>query len=290
MQEEAAIAVLAEEYDKIQAKMDADEELAARLTLEEQEKYKIKEMARLLAEFFKKRKKQLAAERAEAIRNKAPIKTQVRNRMIAYLKHMGKYTHRQLKNKDFEEKLEEEYSAEKEELRANMDIVPKDDITINVESLATKVQIERDAQEETSKEAVIKELDNIQAMIEGDEQLAAILKTKEQEQFSIEEKSRMLVEMIAERKRGVTRVYRPKDITNDLNIEFNIDVSYKIAWKGKQLALKLNQRDLISSFAQLSYSCYNLKLANENTVTRIDTDHEGRFKMLFIAFGAAVRI
>ncbi|GKD31033.1 hypothetical protein Tco_1241811 [Tanacetum coccineum] len=38
-------------------------------------------------------------------------------------------------------------------------------------------------------------------MIEADEQLAARLQAKEQEQLSIEEKSRMLVEMIAERKK-----------------------------------------------------------------------------------------
>ncbi|GKB06719.1 hypothetical protein Tco_0834952 [Tanacetum coccineum] len=36
----------------------------------------IEERARLLAEFFKRRKKQLAAERAEAIRNKPPTRTQ----------------------------------------------------------------------------------------------------------------------------------------------------------------------------------------------------------------------
>ncbi|GKD20702.1 hypothetical protein Tco_1222405, partial [Tanacetum coccineum] len=77
-----------------------------------------------------------------------------------------------------------------------------------------------------------------------------------------------------------------EDIINDLNIKSNIDVSNKRAWKGKQLALESNQGDLISSFAQLPYYSYNLKLANENTVTHIDTDHEGRFKMLFIAFGA----
>nr|GEW74070.1 copia protein [Tanacetum cinerariifolium] len=56
---------------------------------------------------------------------------------------------------------------------------------------------------------------------------------------------------------------------------------------GQQLALKSNQGDPISSFAQLPYYFYNLKLANENTVTHIDTDHEGRFKMLFLAFGVA---
>ncbi|GJT23796.1 hypothetical protein Tco_0893733 [Tanacetum coccineum] len=86
----------------------------------------------------------------------------------------------------------------------------------------------------------------------------------------------------------VTRVYRPKDIINDLNIDLNIDVSYKRAWKGKQLAVESNQGCPIALFAQLPYYCYNLKLANENTVTHIETDDEGRFKMLFIGFGVSI--
>ncbi|GJZ57456.1 hypothetical protein Tco_0612950 [Tanacetum coccineum] len=149
-------------------------------------KVQSKERARLLAEFFERRKKQLAAERVEAIRNKPPIRTQVRNRMITYLKHMGKYTHQQLKHKNFKEvqklyerekkwiddfkpidddsqqqaestkkrpradskeesskkqKLEEDNDAEKEELRDSMDVVPRDDVAIDVESLATKYPI-----------------------------------------------------------------------------------------------------------------------------------------------------
>ncbi|GKE40929.1 hypothetical protein Tco_1464334, partial [Tanacetum coccineum] len=84
-------------------KIDADRELAVRLTHEEQEKYTIEERARLLEEFFERRKKQLATERAKAIRNKPPTRTQARNMMITYLKHMGKYTHQQLKHKNFEE-------------------------------------------------------------------------------------------------------------------------------------------------------------------------------------------
>ncbi|GJW72645.1 ribonuclease H-like domain-containing protein [Tanacetum coccineum] len=185
-QEEATSAALAEEFDEIQARIDADHELAVRLTHKEQEKYIIEERARLLAEFFERRKKQLAAERAEAIRNKPPTRTQVRNMMITYLKHMGKYTHQQLKHKNFEEvqklyerekkwiddfkpidddsqqqaestkkrpradseeesskkqKLEEDNDAEKEELRDSMDVVPRDDVAIDVESLATKYPI-----------------------------------------------------------------------------------------------------------------------------------------------------
>nr|GEV75264.1 transposase, MuDR, MULE transposase domain protein [Tanacetum cinerariifolium] len=86
--------------------------------------------------------------------------------------------------------------------------------------------------------------------------------------------------------RDVTRVYKPKDIVNDLNIEYNFDISYKRAWKVKQLALESNQGCPIASFVQLPYYCYNLKLSNENMVTHIDTDNEGHFKMLFIGFGA----
>ncbi|GKE90369.1 hypothetical protein Tco_1567844, partial [Tanacetum coccineum] len=48
-QKEATSAALAKEFDEIQARIDVDYELAVRLTHEEQEKYIIKERARLLA-------------------------------------------------------------------------------------------------------------------------------------------------------------------------------------------------------------------------------------------------
>ncbi|GJY82033.1 hypothetical protein Tco_0494784 [Tanacetum coccineum] len=84
----------------------------------------------------------------------------------------------------------------------------KDQITLD-EELALKLQAEeqaelekeRVAQEEASRAANIEELDRIQAMIDVDEQLAARLQAEEQEQFSSEEKSRMLVELIAKRKK-----------------------------------------------------------------------------------------
>ncbi|GKE69539.1 hypothetical protein Tco_1527611 [Tanacetum coccineum] len=62
----------------------------------------------------------------------------------------------------------------------------KDQIALN-EELALRMHAEEQA--------------NIQAMIESDELLAARLQADKQEQFSIKEKSRMLVEMIAERKK-----------------------------------------------------------------------------------------
>ncbi|GJZ91744.1 hypothetical protein Tco_0663809 [Tanacetum coccineum] len=102
-QEEASKVAIAEMFDEVQARIDADYELAARMTQEEQEKYTIEERARLLADVFERRKKQLAAERAEAIRSKPPTKTQLRNLMMTYLKNMGGYRHSQLKGKSYEE-------------------------------------------------------------------------------------------------------------------------------------------------------------------------------------------
>ncbi|GJV59079.1 hypothetical protein Tco_1465179 [Tanacetum coccineum] len=126
-------------------------------------------------------------ELAELDRHNKEDKSRIREqKMITYLKHMGKYTHQQLKHKNFEEvqklyerekkwiddfkpidddsqqqaestkkrpradseeesskkqKLEEDNDAEKEELRDSMDVVPRDDVAIDVESLATKYPI-----------------------------------------------------------------------------------------------------------------------------------------------------
>ncbi|GKC70323.1 hypothetical protein Tco_1116206 [Tanacetum coccineum] len=88
-------------------------ELAARMTLVEHEKYIVEERARMLAEFIKNRKKQLVVERAEAIRSKPPIKSQLRNLMMTYLKNIGRFTHAQLKHRDFEQ-IQGLYNKEKE--------------------------------------------------------------------------------------------------------------------------------------------------------------------------------
>ncbi|GJR23589.1 hypothetical protein Tco_0972116 [Tanacetum coccineum] len=102
-QDQASVDYIASLYDEVQAKMDASEELAARLQMEEREMYTIEERSKLLAEFFERRKKLLAEERVAAVRNKPPTRTQLRSLMMTYLKHTGKYRHNQLNKKTFEE-------------------------------------------------------------------------------------------------------------------------------------------------------------------------------------------
>ncbi|GJV40810.1 hypothetical protein Tco_1419250 [Tanacetum coccineum] len=114
-QEEASRAAIYEEWDNEQAMMEADYELAANLQENEREAMSIEEKSRRLAELIRERKKFFAAQRAEAIRNKPPTKTQRRNQMIQYLKNMAGYSHAQLKDKSFDECKKEECSKKKDE-------------------------------------------------------------------------------------------------------------------------------------------------------------------------------
>ncbi|GKE11812.1 hypothetical protein Tco_1415363, partial [Tanacetum coccineum] len=118
------------EFDEIQARMYVDHELAIRLTHEEQEKHTIEERATLLAEYFERRNKQLATERAEAIRNKPPTRAQVKNRIITYLKHM-----------ESNEEATTDYEQEKEELRMWLAVVLDEDETVYLEILSVKYPI-----------------------------------------------------------------------------------------------------------------------------------------------------
>ncbi|GJU71908.1 hypothetical protein Tco_1263313 [Tanacetum coccineum] len=139
------------ELDKAQKERQKQEEAT------KQEKYTIEERARLLAKFFKRRKKQLAAERAEAIRNKPPTRTQKlyerEKKWIDDFKPIDDDSQQQAEStkkrsradskeeSSKKQKLEEDNDVEKEELRDSMDVVPRDDVAIDVESLATKYPI-----------------------------------------------------------------------------------------------------------------------------------------------------
>ena len=99
---------------------------------------------------------------------------------------------------------------------------------------------------------------------------------------------KLLARLIAPKLKDSSRIYRPRDIKDDLAEQFNIDISYKKAWAGKNRALELLTGCPTESFDRLPYYFYNLEMANDGTVTHIDTDDEGHFKMCFVGFGVAV--
>ncbi|GJW35483.1 hypothetical protein Tco_0058403 [Tanacetum coccineum] len=94
--EEANIA-----WDDIQAKIDADYQLAERLQAQEQQELTIEEKSTLFVQLLEKRKKHFAAKRAEEKRNRPPTRAQQRNIMCTYLKNMAGWKPKDLKNKSF---------------------------------------------------------------------------------------------------------------------------------------------------------------------------------------------
>nr|GEW32144.1 hypothetical protein [Tanacetum cinerariifolium] len=155
-QEKASKAALAGLYDEVQAQIDVDHYLAARLTHEEQEMYTVEERSKLLAGLFDRRKKHLAKKRAEAIRSKPPIKTQLRNLTMTYLKHRGSEEDEKRvgsrkkrvasssskQNSPKKQKSNEQESVDSDtELRKCLKVVSDDDKAIDYETLDVKTPI-----------------------------------------------------------------------------------------------------------------------------------------------------
>ncbi|GKD18574.1 hypothetical protein Tco_1207732, partial [Tanacetum coccineum] len=100
---EAIKAALSNEYDFIQARMEANRLLSLRLQDEEREQFTVEERAKFLHDTIAAQRRFLAEQRAIAIKNKPPTRTQVRNQMMTYLKHVGNKKHSDLKSKTFKE-------------------------------------------------------------------------------------------------------------------------------------------------------------------------------------------
>ncbi|GJW09302.1 hypothetical protein Tco_1575129 [Tanacetum coccineum] len=94
--EEANIA-----WDDIQAKVEADYQLAQKLQAQEQEELFDADKATLFVQLLIKRRKFVAAKRAEEKRNKPPTKAQQRSIMTTYLKNIAGWKPKDLKNKSF---------------------------------------------------------------------------------------------------------------------------------------------------------------------------------------------
>ncbi|GJT50918.1 putative ribonuclease H-like domain-containing protein [Tanacetum coccineum] len=94
--EEANIA-----WDDIQAKIDADYQLAKRLQAQEQQELTIEDKSTLFQQLLEIRRKFFATKRAEEERNRPPTRAQQRSIMCTYLKNMAGWKPKDLKNKSF---------------------------------------------------------------------------------------------------------------------------------------------------------------------------------------------
>ncbi|GKB35011.1 hypothetical protein Tco_0879953, partial [Tanacetum coccineum] len=85
---EATSSFNVEEWEDIQARVEADEELVQRLQAKEREMYTKTKQERMLVELINQRKRYFAAQRAKERRNKPPTQAQQRTYMSSYIKHI----------------------------------------------------------------------------------------------------------------------------------------------------------------------------------------------------------
>nr|GEW29531.1 hypothetical protein [Tanacetum cinerariifolium] len=111
--------------------IDADHELAVRLTHEEQEKYIVEERSKLLAEFFERKKKQLVKERVEVGSEEDEKRIGSRKKRVAGSSSKHKSPKKQKVN-------DQEYEDSDKEHRKCLKVVPDEEKAIDYETLDVK--------------------------------------------------------------------------------------------------------------------------------------------------------
>ena len=87
----------------------------------------------------------------------------------------------------------------------------------------------------------------------------------------------------------VSRIYRPKDIVDDVRVQLGVNMSYNKAWRAREAALEIARGSPEESFAILPSYCSMLERNNPGTVTHIETDADNHFLYFFMALGVSIR-
>nr|GEV78238.1 putative ribonuclease H-like domain-containing protein [Tanacetum cinerariifolium] len=133
------------EWEKIKARVEANEELTQRLQAEKRDKYSEVDQAKMLVDLINQRKRYFAKQKAKEKRKKSMTQAQQRTYMSNYIKHIGSYTLKQLKKLSFDE-IKELFKAT---MRSINDFVPmKSEDDKAVPKLLEARSLKRDAEEE----------------------------------------------------------------------------------------------------------------------------------------------
>ncbi|GJR14399.1 transposase, MuDR, MULE transposase domain protein [Tanacetum coccineum] len=100
---------------------------------------------------------------------------------------------------------------------------------------------------------------------------------------------KVIAHIITPKLRDNKRVLKRKDIQQDILLENKINISYQQSRRGKDYEIQQIRGSPYESFKMLPYYCHNLERKNQRIVTRIKTNEQGVFEMLFIAIGASIR-
>ena len=91
----------------------------------------------------------------------------------------------------------------------------------------------------------------------------------------------MIGESIRETYKGVGCEYRPRDITTNIRKQYGVEISYKKAWRARELTLGSIRGSPKESDSVLPSYYYVLKEKNPKTITDIITNGNNQLKYFF---------
>ncbi|KAL0554331.1 hypothetical protein IC582_008250 [Cucumis melo] len=102
-------------------------------------------------------------------------------------------------------------------------------------------------------------------------------------------KSWVVGELIKSKFKGPGRIYKPRDIIEDMRQDYGINMSYEKAWRARENAYERVRGSPEESYNLLHRYGEALKFTNPGTIFHMELEDDRFFKYLFMAVGACVR-
>ncbi|KAL0544768.1 hypothetical protein IC582_019893 [Cucumis melo] len=102
-------------------------------------------------------------------------------------------------------------------------------------------------------------------------------------------KSWVVGELIKSKFKGPGRIYKPRDIIEDIRQDYGINMSYEKAWRARENAYERVRGSPEESYNLLRRYGEALKFTNSGTIFHMELEDDRFFKYLFMAVGACVR-
>ncbi|KAL4016127.1 hypothetical protein IC575_023745 [Cucumis melo] len=102
-------------------------------------------------------------------------------------------------------------------------------------------------------------------------------------------KSWVVGELIKSKFKGPGRIYKPRDIIEDMRQDYGINMSYEKAWRARENAYERVRGSPEESYNLLRRYGEALKFTNSGTIFHMELEDDRFFKYLFMAVGACVR-
>ncbi|KAL4018522.1 hypothetical protein IC575_022120 [Cucumis melo] len=102
-------------------------------------------------------------------------------------------------------------------------------------------------------------------------------------------KSWVVGELIKSKFKGPGRIYKPRDIIEDMRQDYDINMSYEKAWRARENAYERVRGSPEESYNLLRRYGEALKFTNPGTIFHMELEDDRFFKYLFMVVGACVR-